>query len=180
MAQLRRLAIAAEDPARLAAFYQEVFELERIGDEEEAVFLSDGSFNLALLPTREGRSRGLSGLGFETARLESIQKNWQVRRRVIEAWLNAMRIPASSTKCGTRTVTLSVFVEVLLMYRFEKDRCRFAISRSIRRTRSGSPVFTVTFSICRKSSAPIVHPFLSPMVTLIWLSFIRGPKSRWA
>ena len=92
MPQLRRLAIAAEDPARLAAFYQEVFELERIGDEEEAIFLSDGSFNLALLPTREGRSRGLSGLGFETARLESIQKKLartaEVDRSLVECDAN--------------------------------------------------------------------------------------------
>jgi hypothetical protein len=61
MPRLRRLAIAAEDPAKLAAFYREVFELDRIGDEEEAVFLSDGSFNLALLPARQGRPRGLYG-----------------------------------------------------------------------------------------------------------------------
>jgi len=73
MAQLRRLAIAAEDPARLAAFYQEVFELERIGVEEEAIFLSDGSFNLALLAAPEGKPRGLCSLGFETAPVESIQ-----------------------------------------------------------------------------------------------------------
>src|SRR5262245_26207020 len=92
MPQLRRLAIAAEDPARLAAFYQEVFELERIGDEEEAIFLSDGSFNLALLPTREGRSRGLSGLGFGTARLQSIQKKLartaEVDRSLVECDAN--------------------------------------------------------------------------------------------
>jgi hypothetical protein len=64
MPRLRRLAIAAEDPAKLAAFYQQVFELDKIGDREEAIFLSDGSFNLALLPAREGMSRGLRGLGF--------------------------------------------------------------------------------------------------------------------
>jgi predicted enzyme related to lactoylglutathione lyase len=63
MAQLRRLAIAAEDPARLAAFYQEVFELERIGDEEEAVFLSDGSFNLALLPNARRQVERLKRFG---------------------------------------------------------------------------------------------------------------------
>jgi catechol 2,3-dioxygenase-like lactoylglutathione lyase family enzyme len=74
MPQLRRLAIAAEDPAKLAVFYQEVFELDKIGDEEEAVLLSDGSFNLALLPVRKGRARGLRGLGFETVRVESIKK----------------------------------------------------------------------------------------------------------
>jgi catechol 2,3-dioxygenase-like lactoylglutathione lyase family enzyme len=74
MPRLRRLAIAAEDPAKLAAFYQQVFELDRIGDQEEAVYLSDGSFNLALLSAREGMSRGLRGLGFESAPLESIKK----------------------------------------------------------------------------------------------------------
>jgi hypothetical protein len=30
--QLGGLAIAAEDPAKLAAFYKEVFELDKIGD----------------------------------------------------------------------------------------------------------------------------------------------------
>ena len=50
MPRLRRLAIAAEDPTKLAAFYQEVFELDRIGGREEAIFLSDGSFNLLCFP----------------------------------------------------------------------------------------------------------------------------------
>ena len=74
MPRLRRLAIAAADPAKLAAFYQQVFELDRIGDQQEAVYLSDGSFNLALLRAREEMSRGLRGLGFETAQLESIKR----------------------------------------------------------------------------------------------------------
>jgi catechol 2,3-dioxygenase-like lactoylglutathione lyase family enzyme len=72
MPQLRRLAIAAEDPAKLAGFYQKVFDLEAIAQEEGGVFLSDGSFNLALLPARE--ATGLSCLGFDTARVESIKK----------------------------------------------------------------------------------------------------------
>jgi hypothetical protein len=38
MPQLRRLAIAAEDPAKLAAFYREVFELDKIGNQAEAIF----------------------------------------------------------------------------------------------------------------------------------------------
>ena len=74
MPQLRRLTINAEDPVLLAGFYQDVFQLEKIGEHGGAVFLSDGSFNLALLPLRDGRSRGLSGMGFETARVESIRK----------------------------------------------------------------------------------------------------------
>ena len=32
MSQLRQLVIAAEDPGRLAGFYQEVFELEKIDE----------------------------------------------------------------------------------------------------------------------------------------------------
>jgi catechol-2,3-dioxygenase len=50
MPRLRRLAIPAENPAKRAAFYQQVFELDRIGDHEEAIFLSDGSFNLLCFP----------------------------------------------------------------------------------------------------------------------------------
>jgi catechol 2,3-dioxygenase-like lactoylglutathione lyase family enzyme len=74
MPQLRRLAISAEDPAKLAAFYREVFELDQIGEAGGAVFLSDGTFNLALLPETDAAATGLKGLGFETARIESIRK----------------------------------------------------------------------------------------------------------
>jgi catechol 2,3-dioxygenase-like lactoylglutathione lyase family enzyme len=73
MPQLRRLAISAEDPAKLAAFYQEVFELDPIGEGGGAVFLSDGTFNLALVAQTDSRETGLNGLGFETARVESIR-----------------------------------------------------------------------------------------------------------
>jgi catechol 2,3-dioxygenase-like lactoylglutathione lyase family enzyme len=73
MPRLRRLDIAAADPAKLAAFYQEVFELDRIGAAGGAVFLSDGTFNLALLPGTDGMATGLRGLGFEAVRVESIR-----------------------------------------------------------------------------------------------------------
>jgi catechol 2,3-dioxygenase-like lactoylglutathione lyase family enzyme len=75
MPQLRRLAISAEDPIKLAAFYQEVFELDQIGYTGRAVFLSDGTFNLALLPEAKSAATGLTGVGFETARVESIRIN---------------------------------------------------------------------------------------------------------
>ena len=38
MPQLRRLAIAADDPAKLAGFYREVFELDQIAAAGGAVF----------------------------------------------------------------------------------------------------------------------------------------------
>src|SRR5437879_11884868 len=73
MPPLRRLAITAEDPARLAAFYREVFELDQIREAGGTVFLSDGTFSLALLPGTDGMATGLQGLGFETVRVESIR-----------------------------------------------------------------------------------------------------------
>ena len=74
MPQLRQLVIAAEDPGRLAAFYQEVFELEKIEEAKGAVFLSDGAFNLALVPETESHKQGLKHLSFETVRVESLGK----------------------------------------------------------------------------------------------------------
>jgi catechol-2,3-dioxygenase len=74
MPELRRLAIAAKNPGRLAEFYRAVFELESIGAEKGALFLSEGTFNLALIPAGEETTSGFSYLGFQMARLESIQK----------------------------------------------------------------------------------------------------------
>ena len=74
MPELRRLAVVAENPARLAEFYRDVFELADVGAVKGSVFLSDGSFNVALLPANDGPPAGLSYLGFQMARLESIEK----------------------------------------------------------------------------------------------------------
>jgi catechol 2,3-dioxygenase-like lactoylglutathione lyase family enzyme len=72
MPQLRQLIIAAQDPNRLSDFYQSVFELERIGEAGGVVFLSDGVFNLALIPEQEPQKQGLRHLSFETVRVESL------------------------------------------------------------------------------------------------------------
>ena len=73
MSQLRQLVIAAAEPSRLAGFYQDVFELDKIDESEGAVFLSDGTFNLAFLPEADPAKRGLRHLGFDTTRAESIR-----------------------------------------------------------------------------------------------------------
>jgi len=73
MPQLRQLLIAAADPRRLAGFYQEVFELDKIDESEGAVFLSDGTFNLAFLPEDVPAQRGMRHLGFDTTRAESLR-----------------------------------------------------------------------------------------------------------
>jgi hypothetical protein len=72
--ELRRLAIAAENPRRLAEFYRDVSDLDSIATERGAIFLSEGSFNLALVPASERRVLGLTYPGFQMARMESIQK----------------------------------------------------------------------------------------------------------
>jgi catechol-2,3-dioxygenase len=72
MSQLRQLVIAAEDPNRLASFYQEVFALEKIEENQGAVFMSDGTFNLALLPEADPAKQGFRHMGFDTTRMRSI------------------------------------------------------------------------------------------------------------
>ena len=72
MPQLRQLVIAAAEPSRLAGFYQEVFELEKIDESPDAAFLSDGTFNLAFIAEPEPAKRGFRYLGFDTTRAESM------------------------------------------------------------------------------------------------------------
>ena len=53
MAKIRHLAIKTKSPERLAAFYEEVFGLERIRSEKGgAIYMSDGYLTLALLRNR--------------------------------------------------------------------------------------------------------------------------------
>ena len=74
MPQLRQLLVAAEEPKRLAGFYQEVFELEKIDETEAAVFLSDGIFNLALIDEPDPHRCGFRRLSFDTVRVETLGK----------------------------------------------------------------------------------------------------------
>src|SRR5574341_1110937 len=74
MPQLRQLVIAAEDPRRLAAFYQAVFELQQVEASQEALFLSDGIFNLALVAEADAAKQGFRHMSFDTTRAETIGK----------------------------------------------------------------------------------------------------------
>jgi catechol-2,3-dioxygenase len=74
MPQLRQLVIAAEDPSSLAGFYQSVFDLDKIDEAKGSVFLSDGVFNLALVPEADPQKQGFKHLSFDTVRVESIGK----------------------------------------------------------------------------------------------------------
>jgi catechol-2,3-dioxygenase len=74
MPQLRQLVIAAEDPNKLATFYQDVFELDKIDEAQGSIFLSDGVFNLGLVPEADAQKQGFKHLSFDTVRVESLGK----------------------------------------------------------------------------------------------------------
>jgi catechol 2,3-dioxygenase-like lactoylglutathione lyase family enzyme len=67
MARIRHIAILAADPVKLSEFYKSSFglkEVARSGDNGEAIYLSDGHINLALLPARN-RREGIYHFGIQ-------------------------------------------------------------------------------------------------------------------
>lgn len=72
MAKIRHIAILARDTAKLAEFYRNSFglkEVARSGENKDAIYLSDGHINLAILPAR-GRAEGIYHFGFEVDNLQ--------------------------------------------------------------------------------------------------------------
>ena len=67
MPKLRRLTIVSLDPERLARYYEQVFDMRRVAEPKgRGVYLSDGYFNLTLIPNRaEGKPSGLNHIGFD-------------------------------------------------------------------------------------------------------------------
>jgi predicted enzyme related to lactoylglutathione lyase len=63
MARLRHFAVCVKDLEKAAKFYENVFELKRIGREDldigSAIYMSDGVINLALLKFKGERGSGL-------------------------------------------------------------------------------------------------------------------------
>lgn len=94
MPQLRQLMIAAENPPRLAEFYREVFELDPIDTAQGAVFLSDGVFNLALVPEADPNRQGIRHIGFETVRVESLG------RKLAQSGMDAASLVAVQSVSG--------------------------------------------------------------------------------
>lgn len=73
MARIRHIAILAKDTTKLSEFYKTSFglkEVARSGQNREAIYLSDGHINLAILPAR-GRPEGIYHFGFEVENLET-------------------------------------------------------------------------------------------------------------
>jgi len=67
MPRIRHIAILTKDTAKLAEFYRASFglkEVARSGEEQNAIYLSDGHINLAILPARN-RREGIYHFGIE-------------------------------------------------------------------------------------------------------------------
>ncbi|HEU4345581.1 MAG TPA: VOC family protein [Candidatus Binatia bacterium] len=67
MSRIRHIAILAADPAKLSEFYKTSFglkEVARSGEKGDAIYLSDGHINLALLPARN-RREGIYHFGIQ-------------------------------------------------------------------------------------------------------------------
>jgi catechol 2,3-dioxygenase-like lactoylglutathione lyase family enzyme len=72
MPRIRHIALLTKDPPALAEFYRNSFgmkEVARSGEKQDAIYLSDGHVNLAILPAR-GRPEGIFHFGFEVDNVE--------------------------------------------------------------------------------------------------------------
>lgn len=94
MPQLRHLAIRTQDTDRLAIFYKEIFgmkELHRPRGDGGPVYLTDGYFNLAILPNDHQQSpNGLYHFGFQVDDADEILE--KIRK------LNVSRLPKPRPK----------------------------------------------------------------------------------
>ena len=58
MLKIRHVAIASSDPAKLSEFYKKAFGMKQVQGMGGAIYLSDGSINLALNKTYIGARSG--------------------------------------------------------------------------------------------------------------------------
>ena len=146
MPQLRQLVIAAENPERLAKFYQEVFDLEKIEENRGALFLSDGIFNLGLVPEPDPKKRGFRHLGFATARVESMSKKL-AHVGMADSDVCEVNSVATSTIClRIPTATPSDFHGGHSMSPMPRGQCRFDTSPCTLPTRRRWRISTARFS----------------------------------
>jgi catechol 2,3-dioxygenase-like lactoylglutathione lyase family enzyme len=75
MPKIRHLAIKTKSPARLAEFYQKVFDMKIINQEKSgAVYMSDGYLTLAILRNRgEATPSGINHFGFQVDDLNEVE-----------------------------------------------------------------------------------------------------------
>ena len=74
MPKIRHIAIVSSNREKLAEFYKQAFGMKQVQGEGGAIYLSDGSINLALNPHYAGRKPGLYHFGFEVEDLDILKK----------------------------------------------------------------------------------------------------------
>ena len=84
MPKLKHLAIRTEDTGKLATFYMDVFDMQILHKDKKeggVIYLTDGYFNLAILPNHEQNApNGLYHFGFEVENGEKIVEHEGTRR----------------------------------------------------------------------------------------------------
>ena len=103
-ARLRHIAVVVKDLQKAARFYETAFELRRVGEETldfaDAIYLTDGVINLALLNYKGERGSGLE-------ELEGLRRRAPLRlpgrrpRRGAEAHRGGAAASSSSTSATT-------------------------------------------------------------------------------
>jgi len=73
MAKIRHIAIKADDPGKLARFYEETFDMKVLKRSERgAIYMTDGYMNLALLPVRENQKARIDHFGFVVDSIDEV------------------------------------------------------------------------------------------------------------
>jgi catechol 2,3-dioxygenase-like lactoylglutathione lyase family enzyme len=75
MPKIRHVAIASSDPEKLSEFYKTAFGMKQVHGMGGAIYLSDGSINLALNKIYIGREAGIYHFGVEVENIEELKKN---------------------------------------------------------------------------------------------------------
>jgi methylmalonyl-CoA/ethylmalonyl-CoA epimerase len=74
MARLRHIAIIVPDPEKAAKFFEEAFDMKRVGTARRGIHMSDGVINVALLKKEEHRSLSDCITGMWVDDLEAAEK----------------------------------------------------------------------------------------------------------
>src|SRR5215468_72859 len=75
MSKLRHIAIIVEDPEASAKFFEEAFDMKRVGTARRGIYMSDGIFNVALLKKESDKEElGLYHFGMWVDDLDAAEK----------------------------------------------------------------------------------------------------------
>jgi lactoylglutathione lyase len=74
MAKLRHIALIVSDPEASAKFFEQAFDLKRVGSARRGIYLSDGTVNLALLKVEGDEKPGVYHFGVWVDNLEEAEK----------------------------------------------------------------------------------------------------------